>query len=200
MKLFDKGAKFIQSIANMKQFDSFNKPEVVFAGRSNAGKSSLINSLVKQQNLAHASKKPGKTKTFNIFEVGNKINLIDMPGYGYAFVSKQERDDWFKLIIEYFNTNRPQLKQVYFLLDSRVGLKDADIDMILLAAKHSATKISVIMTKCDKLNESELEAQANQISDNLSEHRLYVQKVFFTSAKSGYGMDMLRSEIDKVTI
>lgn len=193
-KIFDKDCTFLQSISKPEQFEQyyFQKPEVVFAGRSNAGKSSLLNALVHANNLAHVSKTPGKTKTINAFSLSKSINLLDMPGYGYAVVSKVQRAEWHNLISGYFAMNRPQLLQVFVLMDGRVGMKDSDLEMMSYLPMSVTT---IVLTKCDKMSQKEMEVVKNEIMEFMIVNFSLQIPVLFTSAKTGLGIDQLRVEI-----
>lgn len=193
-RIFDKNCNFLLSIAKLDQFDHyyFNKLEIAFVGRSNAGKSSLLNSLVKIDNIAHVSKSPGKTKTINAYSLGNHLNLLDMPGYGYATVSKVQRAQWGSLMSDYFKARRPQLAQVYLLMDGRVGMKDSDLDFI---ERLPISITTFIMTKCDKMNQKEMEDVEKSISEFMIVNFSLKIPTIFTSARTGVGLDKLRSEI-----
>ncbi|UFX98498.1 ribosome biogenesis GTP-binding protein YihA/YsxC [Candidatus Gromoviella agglomerans] len=193
-KLFDLNCDFLFSISNISQFcrEELNKPEVVFYGRSNVGKSSIINAIVRK-NIANVSKTPGRTRTINVFSVGNKMNLLDLPGYGYSKASKMQQNEWEGLIFDYLTMNRVQMKQLYILIDTKIGLKDIDIHIISNCSKD----LSVIMTKCDKLSQLEIDKSVQSVSDQLQLFGL--KSIFTTSAKNSMGVNSLRAHIDHMT-
>ena len=133
--------------------------ECCFIGRSNVGKSSLINAITKTKKLAKTSKTPGRTQSINLFEINNKINLVDLPGYGFAKVSKVMREKLITLIEEYIR-NRCNLNHIFLLIDSKVGIKDLDIDMIDLI-NDCSKKFSIVLTKIDKVSKKQIDYESN---------------------------------------
>jgi len=173
--------------------------EVAFAGRSNVGKSSLINALVGQKALARTSNTPGRTRELNFFGADNDghaptgVTIVDMPGYGYARAPKSEVAAWTQLVFAYLR-GRPNLRRVYLLVDARHGLKDTDVDALKLIDK-AAVSYQVVLTKTDKLKKAELativEATAAAIAKRAAAH----PAILATSADTGFGIDVLRAEI-----
>lgn len=168
-------------------------PEVAFAGLSNVGKSSLINALTNRNSLARTSSTPGRTQQINFFLLRDKIMLVDLPGYGYAKVSRSESAKWHHLTIEYLR-RRANLERVFLLIDSRRGLKDSD-RKIMDIFDEAAVNYQVILTKCDKTKQEELVKIHKLI---LSESHLHVAlhpKIIQTSSLKKNGLDDLRYEI-----
>ena len=160
-----KNAKFVISAVSPKQYPDSNLLEVAFAGRSNVGKSSLINKLLNRNSLARVSSKPGKTATINFYNIDDKLNLVDLPGYGFARVSTMEKKKWAQMIDEYLNS-RESLKQVILLVDSRHKPTEDDKTMLNFI-RHVCKRAVVVATKFDKLKKSEQEASLHTIINTL---------------------------------
>ena len=156
---------FLISAVDPKQYPKTSIPELAFAGRSNVGKSSLINKLLNRKSLARVSQKPGKTATINFYDIDGKINLVDLPGYGFAKVSKEEKKRWGTIIDTYLNT-RETLLQVVLLVDSRHTPTEDDRTMMGFI-RNVCGRAVVIATKCDKLKKSELEPKMYEIIKTL---------------------------------
>lgn len=154
-KLFSGPCEFFAGVMDLNGLPPEGAPEIAFAGRSNVGKSSLINALTARKTLARTSNTPGRTQQLNFFDLGGVFWLVDMPGYGYAKVSKKMREEWDDLIFSYLR-GRPSLRSVFVLIDSRHGLKDVDLDLIKMldAAGVSAR---IVLTKVDKAGFQETE-------------------------------------------
>lgn len=144
--------RFLAGAQNASQFPRFDRhvPEYAFVGRSNVGKSTLINSLTGIKNLARVSKTPGRTQQINFFSVDDKFILVDLPGYGYATVSKQMRKSWDSVIYDYL-CERSQLRCVFMLIDARRGVMQSDISVLQLLNNH-AIPCQIVLTKCDTVN------------------------------------------------
>lgn len=164
MKIND--SKFITSAANKNQYPKDNRMEIAFVGRSNVGKSSLINYLVNRKKLALTSSLPGKTRLINFFLINNEFYFVDLPGYGYAKVSKNMKKNWGK-IIETYMTNRKNLKKVVLLLDSRRVPNDDDMLMLNWINYYNYTPI-IVLTKIDKLTRKELNKNVKVIKERLN--------------------------------
>lgn len=160
---FRQEAKFLTSVANANKLPNYNLPEIAFVGRSNVGKSSLINSLCSQKNLAKTSNTPGRTQLVNFFQISSYFILVDLPGYGYAKVPEQMKEDWQKLISSYLKLSN-NLKLVNILVDARRGMVDSDFVLIELLAGIDAA-YQIIFTKIDKLNKTEIAELSTKYAD-----------------------------------
>lgn len=193
-KLFAAPCTFVTGVAWLKQLPVADRTEIAFAGRSNVGKSSLINALTNQNTLAKTSNTPGRTQQLNYFDLGDgQLYLVDMPGYGYAKVSKEQKKEWNELIRDYLR-GRPTLRCVMLLVDSRHGLKDSDIELMKML-DESAVSYRIILTKTDKVKSQELEKRINAISATLKEHAAAFPEPAQTSSNKGYGLEELRATI-----
>lgn len=175
-----KQSEFITSAVKREQYPLDNRVEVAFVGRSNVGKSSIINALTNRKKLAKVSQTPGKTRLVNFFLINNDFYLVDLPGYGYAKVSKSEKESWGKTI-EMYLTGREQLKRVVLLVDSRHKPTGDDI-MMYEWFKHFGYNVVVVGTKSDKVTKNELKKNEKVIKDTLklsADDKLY----FFSSLK-----------------
>jgi len=186
--------KFIGSFQSYRDIKNIlNTNDCCFVGRSNVGKSSIINSITRKKNLAKTSKTPGRTQSINIFLINDKINLIDLPGYGYAKVSKVMRNNLETLIQEYIE-NQLDLIQAYVLIDAKVGVKNSDIDMFDLLC-DSNRKFSIIFTKIDKCSKSYLEELENSLQSLMKSYMKHFNQFFFTSTKKFEGIIDIQKDI-----
>lgn len=197
-KLFAKECAFIWAAASAAQLPPAGAPEVAFAGRSNVGKSSLLNALTNRKSLARTSNTPGRTRELNFFALGgdaaaSDLRLVDMPGYGYAAASKQMISSW-SLLTQDFLRGRARLLRVFVLIDGRHGLKPADFDMMDLLDK-SAASYQVVLTKRDEVKASDQISRAADIRAALAKRPAAFPEVIFTSAASGEGVGDLRAAI-----
>lgn len=182
-----KQSEFITSAVKRDQYPIDNRVEVAFVGRSNVGKSSLINSLTNRKKLAKVSQTPGKTRLVNFFLINNDFYLVDLPGYGYAKVSKSEKESWGKTIETYL-TERDQLKRVVLLVDSRHKPTGDDI-MMFDWFKHFGYNVNIVATKSDKMTKNNLKKSEKIIKETLklSEE----DKLYFFSSLNKEGADVL---------
>lgn len=182
-----KQAEFIISAVKKAQYPTDNRAEIAFVGKSNVGKSSLINALTNRKKLAKVSQTPGKTRLINFFLINNDFYLVDLPGYGYAKVSKTEKEKWGK-IIENYLTGRDELKRVVLLVDSRHKPTEDDI-LMHEWIKHFGYDEIIIATKSDKLKNSEFKKNKKVIMDtlDLTEN----DKLYFFSSANKKGIDDL---------
>lgn len=157
--------ELLVSAVSPKQYPSTDVCEIAFAGRSNVGKSSLINKLLNRKSLARVSQKPGKTATINFYSIDNTLNFVDLPGYGYARVSKEEKKKWALMIETYLN-KREQLSQVLLLVDSRHKPTNDDVTMINYI-RRCCSRAVVIATKCDKISKKALNENLKVIIETL---------------------------------
>jgi GTP-binding protein len=186
-----KEVNFLISVVRQDQLPDSSKPEYAFIGRSNVGKSSLINMLMRKKNLAHTSSAPGKTRTINLFEVDNTWLLADLPGYGFAKTSHVQREE-FKKMITYYLTKRANLMNVFLLIDSRLEPQKSDLEQIENLAEHQIP-FCIVFTKSDKLSQSQLAKNMAVYEAKLSENWEELPKRFYTSAEKGNGrQDVLR--------
>ena len=185
--------KFIGSFQSYKDIKFNNLNECCFVGRSNVGKSSIINAVTKTKNLAKTSKTPGRTQSINIFLINEKINLVDLPGYGYAKISKVMRDNLSILIQEYIE-NQLNLIHTYVLIDAKVGIKNSDIDMLDLLS-NSDRMFSIIFTKVDKCSKSYLSDLEHSIGSLMKSYKKFFNSFFFTSTKKFQGIIDIQKEI-----
>ena len=191
---FFKKNEFIGSFQSYRDIKNpLSKNDCCFIGRSNVGKSSIINSITRKKNLAKTSKTPGRTQSINIFLINDQINLVDLPGYGYAKVSKVMRQNLETLIQEYIG-NQLELMHAYILIDAKVGVKNSDIDMFDLLSE-SNRKFSIIFTKIDKCSKLYLNELENSMQSLMKSYTRYFNKFFFTSAKKFEGIIDIQKDI-----
>jgi GTP-binding protein len=192
-KLFAGDWRFFWASPSIETLPEMAGLEVAFAGRSNVGKSSLINTLTGRNSLARTSHTPGRTQELIFFEGPDKkgLRLVDMPGYGYASAPKSKVASWTELIHK-FLLGRASLARVYVLIDARHGFKDADLE-VLKTLDKSAVSYQVVLTKADQVKPAELQAQIEATMAALSKHPAAFPEVLATSSRSGAGMAELRA-------
>lgn len=195
--LFARPATFVLGCAKIEQLPEPDLPEVAFAGRSNVGKSSLINGLVGMHKLARASTEPGRTREVNFFDLDDKMRLVDLPGYGWAKASKSTVKKFQDLGRDYLR-GRVTLKRVYLLIDARHGLKKVD-DEALDALDLSAVSYQIVLTKADKIKPHEGQKVAEATLKAVSKRPAAYPEVLLTSAEKGTGMPELRAAIMRAT-
>ncbi|KAK9126794.1 hypothetical protein Scep_015640 [Stephania cephalantha] len=178
-------------------FPPADLPEIAFAGRSNVGKSSLLNALTRQWGVARTSDKPGLTQTINFFNLGSKICLVDLPGYGFAYAKDEVKDAWEELVKEYVST-RVGLKRVCLLIDTKWGMKPRDHELVHLM-ERSQTKYQILMTKTDMVFPIDVARRAMEIEENLKANKSVVNPLMMISSKSGAGIRSLRSVLAKIS-
>jgi GTP-binding protein len=191
--LFARDCAFTMGAVAMDGLPSGDMPEVAFAGRSNVGKSSLINALVSRHRLARASTEPGRTREINFFLLDGRLRLVDLPGYGFAKVSRGTARQFQDLGRAYLR-GRPNLKRVYLLIDARHGLKDPDAEA-LDALDGAAVSYQIVLTKADKLKRGEAEAMVAETLAKVVKRPAAFPRVLATSAEKGDGLPLLRAEI-----
>jgi len=189
-------SKFIVSKTHWKECPSPNLPEYAFIGRSNVGKSSLINLLCGNKGLAKTSSTPGKTKLINHFLINENWFLCDLPGYGYAKVSKKSREEWGKMIKDYI-LNRENLMNTFVLLDSRIKPQQIDIDFMLFLGKKEIP-FSIIFTKSDKLKQSELISNVRIYEEELFKYWEELPPYFITSSEKKIGKEKVLNYIKSI--
>jgi GTP-binding protein len=191
--LFAGDCDFILGVAELKQLPDTTLPEVAFVGRSNVGKSSLLNALTGRKSLARTSHTPGRTQQLNMFDLGKEAVLVDMPGYGYAKVSKSQKKQWNALVRKYLK-GRPNLVCVYVLVDARHGLKESD-KAIMEMLDETAVPYNIILTKDDKVKDEELIKKISNAEITLKSHAAGFPYVLSTSAHKNGNIDILKTMI-----
>ena len=193
-RLFSRPPRFLMGVASMRQLPAPFEAEIAFAGRSNVGKSSLINALFNRRDVARTSNTPGRTRELNYFVLGDgRMALVDMPGYGYAKASRAMVKKWQALVRDYLR-GRPTLKRVFILVDARHGIKPQDREAMKLL-DETAVNYQVVLTKADKARKDVLEKLLRQVHRELAEHPAAHPEVHVTSARRKTGLDELRAAI-----
>ncbi|XDZ65304.1 ribosome biogenesis GTP-binding protein YihA/YsxC [Alphaproteobacteria bacterium LSUCC0684] len=195
-KLFAGTCTFTAGATTIAQLPPMNLPEVAFAGRSNVGKSSLLNALTGQKALARTSQTPGRTRQLNFFDLGGRISLVDLPGYGYAKASKTDIRAWTGLTLAFLK-GRASLRRVMLLIDSRRGIGEADLE-IMKIFDDAAISWAVVLTKLDKLKATEAREVEKRTSDEAARHVAAWPGVFATSSEKGLGIPLLRAHITEL--
>jgi GTP-binding protein len=191
--LFAGPIDFERGVPSMEFLPDAGVPEIAFAGRSNVGKSSLINALTGRNKLARASTEPGRTRELNFFRVGDVLRLVDLPGYGYAKAPKNEIGRWTALTRDYLR-GRTSLKRVILLIDGRHGLKPDDKD-VMDALDKAAVTYQLVLTKADKVKPTEIAALAKATSAAIAKRPAAHPEIIATSSETGLGIELLRAEI-----
>ncbi len=192
-KLFTQACNFVAGAATPDRLPPAGMVEVAFAGRSNVGKSSLINALVGQKSLARTSRTPGRTQQINFFDLGGRLMVVDLPGYGYARASKVDIAAWTSLVNDYLR-GRVTLSRVMLLIDARHGLKPPDRE-IMAMLDEAAVVYQIALTKTDKTKPSGLEAVLTETAAELARHPAAHPEIAATSAAAGKGIADLRASI-----
>lgn len=192
-KLFAGDVTFVKGVVAMSGLPAADRPEVCFAGRSNVGKSSLINALTGRKSIARASNTPGRTQEINYFALGTHGYLVDLPGYGYANAPLAKVERWQKLLKQYLS-GRATLRRAFVLIDSRHGIKTVDDDIMSLLDSAAVT-FQCVLTKVDKIRESEQDAVLTQVRARLAAHPAAFPELILTSSEKGDGLPTLRATI-----
>lgn len=189
--LFAGSCDFYHGAQRLDQLPPISLPEVAFAGRSNVGKSSLLNALTGRNALARVSSTPGRTKQLNFFDLAHRIALVDMPGYGYAQAAKSVKEDWQGLMFAYLR-GRPSLKRVFLLLDARVEIKASD-EAVIELFDRAAILFQIVLTKIDQVKPAVLARKITEIDALARKHPAALHLVLPTSSETGAGMPELRA-------
>ncbi|HET6184679.1 MAG TPA: ribosome biogenesis GTP-binding protein YihA/YsxC [Acetobacteraceae bacterium] len=191
--LFARECRFIHGAQTLDQLPPLGPPELAFAGRSNVGKSSLLNALTGYEALARVSRQPGRTRQLNFFDLGGRLRLVDMPGYGYAQAPKSVKADWQGTMFGYLR-GRPSLKRVLLLLDARIETKPADRAVMELLDR-AAVSFQLVLTKCDGLKPPALDAKLREAATLARAHPAALHEVFATSSETRSGIPELRAAL-----
>jgi GTP-binding protein len=195
-RLFAGAWDFISAAGGLDSVPPMSAPEIAFAGRSNVGKSSLINALTGRRALARTSNTPGRTQELIFFGGPDRLVLVDMPGYGYAAAAKSKVAAWTDLIHDYLR-GRATLARVYVLIDARHGLKDVD-DAILDTLSKAAVSHEIVLTKCDQIEEAALAERTEAVKAAVRKRPAAFPDLIATSARTGAGIDLLRAAIARL--
>ncbi len=192
-QLFSASCEFMLSVVKMQDLPDRDLPEIAFAGRSNVGKSSLINAVTNRNGLARASNTPGRTQQINFFNLDDRLRIVDLPGYGYAKASKKDITAWNILIRQYLK-GRPNLMKVCLLIDSRHGVKENDIEIMKLL-DDSAVPYQVVLTKQDKIKIGDVDKLSAATIAKVKKHAAAFPDIHVTSSEKGRGIEELRADL-----
>ena len=191
--LFRRPIDFLKGVVNVDGLPAADRPEIAFAGRSNVGKSSLINALCRRKSLARTSNTPGRTREINFFTVEEEAYLVDMPGYGFAKVPKDLVAGWTRLIERYLR-GRDTLKRTFLLIDARHGIKKNDLE-IMQKLDQAAQLYQIVLTKADKLKLGERERRLADVQQKITKHPACFPLVLMTSSEKNWGIEALRGAV-----
>ena len=194
--LFARECRFVAGTTTAEALPPAGLPEVAFAGRSNVGKSSLINALTGRKTVARVSHTPGRTREINFFNLGGKLNLVDLPGYGYAKASKELAMEWQHTIFAYL-AGRAPLRRVALLIDSRRGVMDTDLAVMELLDR-TAVSYGLVLTKTDELKPDEIDTALTAAAAEARKHTPALAEIHATSSRNGDGLVGLRQSIAKL--
>jgi GTP-binding protein len=198
VKLFAQDCKFVWGTGDVTSLPPAKLPEIAFVGRSNVGKSSLINALTNRKTLARVSHTPGRTREINFFELGGRLMLTDLPGYGYAKASRALADEWQRLIFAYLR-GRANLRRVALLIDSRRGVMEID-RMAMKLLDEAAVSYLLVATKSDQLSPAEREISLTELEAEARKHTPAYPGVFATSSLKSNGLDALKLHFSELAI
>ena len=195
-RLFSQEIEFLKGVVDIEGLPNDDKIEICFAGRSNVGKSSLINALTSRKSIARASNTPGRTQEINFFSLGEKNYLVDLPGYGYAYAPLEKVNKWQDLLKSYL-VGRVSLRRVFLLIDSRHGVKDVDEEIMQLLDK-AAVSFQIVMTKADKPSAKDLSESIDKTRMSIGKHPTAYPELLLTSSTKIEGLETLRSTIANI--
>jgi GTP-binding protein len=193
LNFFRSPCEFIAGAATVDSLPPISLPEIAFIGRSNVGKSSLVNALVGQKSLARTSQNPGATQQLNFFSIGERLMFVDMPGYGYAKVSKTQKGIWDHLI-RFYLAGRTTLQRTFVLVDARRGLMETDIAFMDML-DETAVNYQIVLTKADNVSQKDISAVLQSTKDALKSHAAAHPVLLVTSSETRLGIDTLQEEI-----
>lgn len=196
LALFKQKPEFVRGVTTIDQLPTDGLMEIAFAGRSNVGKSSLINAVTGARGLARASNTPGRTQQLNFFKVSDKCHIVDLPGYGYAAAPEKMVQAWTRLIHDYLR-GRVQLRRVFLLIDSRHGIKPVD-EKIMKMLDGAAVTYQIILTKADKISRIASETVLKQTIEMGQKHVACYPEILLTSSEKNWNIDLVRAEFVKV--
>lgn len=191
--LFQTKIDFVLGVAALDQLPLTEMPEIAFAGRSNVGKSSIINALTNKKGLAKTSNTPGRTQQLNFFNLNDQLHIVDLPGYGYAKAPEAQVKQWQKVIFAYLQ-GRVNLKRVFLLIDSRHGIKKVDLEIMEMLDKAAVT-YQLVLTKTDKIGAGNLAKVRAETEAEAAKHAAAYSKILTTSSEKNIGLEELRAEI-----
>lgn len=191
--LFAKECTFIAGAASLDALPPSGVDEIAIAGRSNAGKSSLLNALTGRGRLARVSQTPGRTRQINFFDLDGRLTIADLPGYGFARASKKEAAQWNALVLDYLR-GRPSLRRVMLLVDSRRGLMPADLKVMGLM-DEAAVSYQIVLTKTDKLSDAEVDSVGEKVLKEAARHGAAHPELLATSSETGRGIEEMRAVV-----
>lgn len=194
--MFIRKAEFLESSHTLSKCSNFNLPEYAFIGRSNVGKSSLINMLTKKKDLAKTSSSPGKTQCLNFFNINDEFIITDLPGYGYAKVSKSRREDFGELIRNYI-LKRESLMDTFVLVDSRISLQKKDLDFMIWLNDNKVS-FCIVFTKIDRLSKNKLNNYINQYKKEIGKYWEILPNYFLTSSSDSLGREEILNYIENL--
>ena len=199
--LFAGPVTFLMGAVSLQTLPAADRPEIAFAGRSNVGKSSLVNALTGRKTLARTSNTPGRTQELNFFEMGHDMQqpayLVDLPGYGYAKIERKKVHAWTRLVKDYLR-GRPNLRRIMLLIDSRHGLKENDRE-IMTMLDEAAVNYQIVLTKLDKLKVAERDRILEKTKADARKYVACHPTILATSSEKGWGIPEVRTEIGELT-
>jgi GTP-binding protein len=196
--LFTQQCTFVLGAAKPEHVPTTSLPEIAFAGRSNVGKSSLINALTGHKSLARTSNTPGRTQEVNFFDLGGRLMIADLPGFGYARASKSHVKQWTNLVTTYLR-GRAILRRTCLLVDARHGLKPIDFEVMAML-DQAAVNYQIVLTKCDKIKAEALKRLIDRIGAEAKAHTALHPEIIATSSRKGTGMENLRAALAQLAL